>query len=245
MPSKYKKKKWDKWVKNWGKEKKKYVGSKYISATTKDAKDVWFCSVCNIYGKNFAHSTLVGHMNTLGHKNSVKAKETRTENIDSFFSKRRKLIETTIDNKVDNDSVLGMKALSHIQDLSDSSLMYLSKLFSIVFFIGLNFLPYSMFQSICEIMGLLRSGTFAISKYQNDASCKTFTQFISKYLEEFQLSNVRKSPFWGLIVDGTTTDKLLNKKLIIYLVYLEKKNCFEKKVDFYKLLKLDKSDAKA
>ncbi|MCO5549887.1 hypothetical protein L7F22_003361 [Adiantum nelumboides] len=95
----------------------------------------------------------------------------------------------------------------------------LLNLFKAAYFIGKNNLSFAMFPSLLKLMK--DTGVKSMtSLYNDDKSCAEIIHCIAKALMEEALDKVRKSAYFGIMIDGST-DISVHHHLVIYFSYID------------------------
>ncbi|MCO5556941.1 hypothetical protein L7F22_010496 [Adiantum nelumboides] len=161
-----------------------------------------FCSFCLDYphsksayakqgSRNFKTSNLKSHARTQCHRDARNAK---------LFGK------TALKE--------GLKKMNTTQEDA------LLNLFKAAFFIGKNSLPFALYPSLLSLMK--ETGVKCMtSLYNDDKACTEIIQCLAKSIMDETLAKVRKSPWFGVMVDEST-DIAIHHHMVVYISYLEK-----------------------
>lgn len=111
-----------------------------------------------------------------------------------------------------------------VREMEKSMFDHLKHLFHIAYFIGLHEKPFTDFP---RQVGLARKlGVNLKDQYVGDKACQSFVKFIAIDLQENVVQNVKRSPFFSILIDGST-DRSGEDNADIYVRYLENGNVRE------------------
>ena len=230
------------WKKKWKNLGLKGMDSLNIKLNGSLDGAMWYCCLWEKGGENFASSTVSGHLKGKKHILNFNKKSQNRPDTESF--RKRVKISASGGGQVDHDVVLSAKTNQIIDEMSSESIIYICKLMSLAFFIGINSLPFSLFPKLCDFIVSTKSGIFGLEKYQTEDFCKKLIVFLSRFLRNKQLERIRKSAFWDMLIDGTTDLKLKKRFIFLVTYYGEDKNgILEKRIEFLRLFELESSDA--
>ncbi|KAH7351519.1 hypothetical protein KP509_19G001100 [Ceratopteris richardii] len=109
----------------------------------------------------------------------------------------------------------------------------------LAYFFGKQDMALTKYEAICDLAYALDVKDMPLRKdyssYTNLMAGKDFITSISNYLEVEQKSLVDKSPFYALMLDEST-DRALEKHLIVYISFLDKEGYGVCNVQFLKLI---------
>ncbi|MCO5567614.1 hypothetical protein L7F22_021308 [Adiantum nelumboides] len=117
----------------------------------------------------------------------------------------------------------GMKMQTHMEVLSSKVQRRVITCMKLMYFIAKEDLACKKYKKLCDLAYALDVQAMPVkndySAYTNVMAGKDFVSCISEYLQTIQLGQVKQSPFYSLMIDETT-DRAMEKHLIIYIAFL-------------------------
>ncbi|KAH7294328.1 hypothetical protein KP509_28G067100 [Ceratopteris richardii] len=136
-------------------------------------------------------------------------------------------------------SARGKKMEDHVSNLNDRNKTRIITCMKLAYFFGKQDMALTKYEAICDLAYALDVKDMPLRKdyssYTNLMAGKDFITSISNYLEVEQKSLVDKSPFYALMLDEST-DRALEKHLIVYISFLDKEGYGVCNVQFLKLI---------
>ncbi|KAH7285942.1 hypothetical protein KP509_33G052100 [Ceratopteris richardii] len=127
----------------------------------------------------------------------------------------------------------------HVSNLNDRNKTRIITCMKLAYFFGKQDIALTKYEALCDLAYALDVKDMPLRKdyssYTNLMAGKDFITSISNYLEVEQKSLVHKSPFYALMLDEST-DRALEKHLILYISFLDKEGYGVCNVQFLKLI---------
>ena len=127
----------------------------------------------------------------------------------------------------------------HIACIDDRNKERVITMMKLVYWMVQEDLPLSKYESLCLLSMSLNTPNMAKNKdytsYTNHMAAKEFVFAISEYLEELQISRMLDSPFFSVMLDEST-DRSLEKHLVVYATFLDSKGLGPPISQFLKLI---------
>ncbi|XP_057813067.2 uncharacterized protein LOC131027099 [Cryptomeria japonica] len=111
----------------------------------------------------------------------------------------------------------------HILEVEDVNRERVITTLKTTYFVCQEDLSLSKYEKICKFLMDLRTPNMPkhqdYSTYTNRKGANDFLFCISKYLEQIQINEMLKSPFFSIMIDEST-DQSLEQHLVVYAIYL-------------------------
>ena len=179
-------------------------------------KHLMYCQICETHSIKKDQAFVVG--SDVFHINSLKQHHSSKLHLEAY------------DNKVlaDNMKKTTVKA-------TDKNKEEILKLFKMVYFIAVENLSFTKFESLIEFFDFMDLKVNS-AHYQNRAALPAILKAISNVTYGKVLESVKSSPYFGVMIDETTDIANL-QKLIIYLSYWDKA-LFKVRYVFFKIVEI-------
>ncbi|MCO5554722.1 hypothetical protein L7F22_008256 [Adiantum nelumboides] len=93
-------------------------------------------------------------------------------------------------------------------------------LFSVAYQVAKHDMSFCSFEHNLELLQVVDCECVPLEMYKNDKACAMFVQYISEAILKSQVSRIKMSPFFSLMLDDST-DIGNKQNLIVYVSYLE------------------------
>ena len=133
----------------------------------------------------------------------------------------------------------GVTMPRHVKLMADRNQKRVITCMKLGHFITKEDLAVRKYNKLCDLAYALEVESMHVkddySSYTNVIAGKELVFCISQYPQEVQLKKLNQSPFYGLMVDETT-DRALEKHLIVYVSYLSSNGLSLCKIEFIRLI---------